>query len=88
MLLRKSGKSTCSKLMVDGELVSDYTLCWMFGQARSRVDKSEELQDLLAQMDFLASKSKEAAPDVSFTTKDIVDAVKKLNSRKAVGPNG
>ena len=90
-------KSTCSKLMVDGELVSDrQSLMEIWAHhfaelAKSKVDKSEKLQALLARMDLLASKSmanEEAVLGVPFTTKEVADAVKKLKSRKAAGPDG
>ena len=89
-------KNRCSKLIVDGEVISSpQSLMQVWAQyfsnlAKSKVDESPGLQELQQTVDALAMQSlgmEDHLLDASFTAEEVGFAIRKLKRRKAPGPD-
>ena len=89
-------RSRCSKLRVDGRLLSDpeeLLTAWsshfrMLSESKKDVPELSELGKRVEEMAAESFAIEEAILDAPFTREEVARALKKLKARKAAGPDG
>ena len=89
-------RSRCSKLRVDGRLLSDpeeLLTAWsshfrMLSESKKDVPELSELGKRVEEMAAESFANEEAILDAPFTREEVARALKKLKARKAAGPDG